>query len=162
MRFTAVFISLVALAVAVPVPEKTTSDLDTFETTNSTVIPITEYGNDLEARGSTPWHDCSCGTGYLTDADYSSVYTKTLSYGANFDGSWIPSGYGVFFVGPSKNFLTVEVVGPNSQQFSRDRVGNIIHQLKVARGNKGCGTRPVSCWTQGAGEIKAWVNYRDI
>ncbi|CBF78421.1 predicted protein [Aspergillus nidulans FGSC A4] len=162
MRF-APFLLLASLATASPLLDTNTevTDIDVV-TSLKDLKPVAELVNDsnvLEARGSTPWHNCKCFNGYITDENYSGVYEKTLAY----EGNWywgipdVPQGYGVYFEGPSKYFLTVEVVGKNSQLLTKNRVGNIIHQLKVARGDKQCGTKPVVCWTKGENEIKAYV-----
>jgi hypothetical protein len=164
MRF-APFLLLASLAVASPIADTTTEVTDLADAEVGTslneltaITDILNETNTLEARGSTPWHNCKCFNGYITDENYSGVYKKTLAYSDNFaDAPYIRQGTGVYFLGPSKYFLVVEVRGKNSQLLGKDRVGNIIHQLKVARGDKSCGTKPVVCWTQGDNEIKAYV-----
>ncbi|KAL3485134.1 hypothetical protein BJX62DRAFT_217638 [Aspergillus germanicus] len=156
MRF-APFLLLASLAAASPIAD-TTTEVATSLNELTAITELADY-NTLEARGSTPWHNCKCINGYITDENYSGVYKKTLAYSDNFPngGVNVRQGTGVYFLGPSKYFLVVEVKGKNSQLLHKDRVGNIIHQLKVARGDKSCGTKPVVCWTQGDNEIKAHI-----
>jgi hypothetical protein len=143
MRF-APFLLLAFLAAASPIADTTTEVTDLADaevgTSLNELTPITDIldkTNSLEARGSTPGHNCKCFNGYITDENYSGVYKKTLAYSDNFaDAAYIRQGTGVYFLGPSKYFLVVEVRGKNSQLLTKDRVGNIIHQLKVARGDK--------------------------
>ncbi|KAJ0419504.1 hypothetical protein BJY00DRAFT_285794 [Aspergillus carlsbadensis] len=166
MRF-APFLLLASLATASPLIDTTTTevahltDLD-MELSLDQFTSVADYVDDsniLEARGSTPWHNCKCYNGYITDEEYSGVYRKTLGYAKNWSNG-IPNvrqGTGVYYLGPNKHFLNIEVRGKNSQRLTKARVGNIIHQLKVARGDKNCGTKPVVCWTQGDNEIKAYT-----
>ncbi|KAJ5358342.1 uncharacterized protein N7496_010755 [Penicillium cataractarum] len=159
MRFVVFLTAIATLGGAAPVPDSMANAAELVRPNEPLVnhAGLYEVPNGLEARGSTPWHDCKCIDGYITDETYSQVYEKTLAHQANFHGGAVTQGDVGLFGGPQKYLLGVEVVGKNSQVFSQSRVGNIIHQLKVARGDKNCGTKPVVCWTQGNDEIKAWV-----
>ncbi|KAJ5379712.1 uncharacterized protein N7496_002140 [Penicillium cataractarum] len=159
MRFSP-FLLLASLVSASPLLDTTTTEVIDVANSLDELTPITDLADQslLEARGSTPWHNCKCINGYITDENYSSVYEKTLAYSDNWaTEANVRQGTGVYFLGPSKYFLTVVVKGKNSQLMTKSRVGNIIHQLKVARGDKSCGTKPVVCWTQGDDEIKAYI-----
>ncbi|KAL4886080.1 hypothetical protein BJY04DRAFT_213618 [Aspergillus karnatakaensis] len=176
MYFPKFIIFLAALATASPVanlspvPIDEAAELALAELLGAPVTDITEISssneletrNDLEVRkvGTTPWAECDCySSQFISDEEYSLVYKKTLADPRN---NWsnpptLPPNHVFSYYGPNKNFLHIFNKGSVNQKFSKSRVANIIHQLKVARSLKGCGNRAVNCWTSGSNKIRATV-----